>query len=181
MYGTCQSGAKAPRQQAMAETELSVVCKSCGSEVSPYVTECPYCGTRLRKRAPKLERRGDGLEAQESRRDRRRRERRERKERKERTRGLSLTAERPYVTIGLILAPAALLVVARAAVIPLTDLGLVVGTPGFANPWWHYQRKMRAPRSAKIAGPRPTSPRIVRRAESGCSGALATKPPKASA
>ena len=72
----------------MAETELSVVCKSCGSEVSPYVTECPYCGTRLRKRAPKLERRGDGLEAQESRRDRRRRERRERKERKERTRGL---------------------------------------------------------------------------------------------
>ena len=25
----------------MAETELSVVCKSCGSEVSPYVTECP--------------------------------------------------------------------------------------------------------------------------------------------
>src|SRR4051794_10219056 len=40
----------------MAETELSVVCKSCGSEVSPYVTECPYCGTRLRKRAPKLDR-----------------------------------------------------------------------------------------------------------------------------
>ena len=51
----------------MAETELSVVCKSCGSEVSPYVTECPYCGTRLRKRAPKLERRGDELAAQESR------------------------------------------------------------------------------------------------------------------
>ncbi len=122
----------------MAETELSVVCKSCGSEVSPYVTECPYCGTRLRKRAPKLERRGDGLEAQESRRDRRRRERRERKERKERVQRVTLTAERPYVTIALILAPAALLVVARAAVIPLTDLGLVVGTPGFANPWWHY-------------------------------------------
>ena len=43
----------------MSDTELSVVCKSCGSEVSPYVTECPYCGTRLRKRAPKLERVGD--------------------------------------------------------------------------------------------------------------------------
>ena len=52
---------------AMAGPELSVVCKSCGSEVSPYVTECPYCGTRLRKRAPKLERRGDELSARESR------------------------------------------------------------------------------------------------------------------
>src|SRR3712207_6963529 len=31
--------------------DLFVVCKSCGSEVSPYITECPYCGTRLRKRA----------------------------------------------------------------------------------------------------------------------------------
>lgn len=35
-----------------------VVCKSCGSEVSPYITECPYCGSRLRKRAPKLDREG---------------------------------------------------------------------------------------------------------------------------
>jgi hypothetical protein len=34
--------------------DLFVVCKQCGSEVSPYVTECPYCGTRLRRRAPKL-------------------------------------------------------------------------------------------------------------------------------
>jgi membrane associated rhomboid family serine protease len=34
--------------------ELFVVCKTCQSEVSPYVTECPYCGARLRKRAPKL-------------------------------------------------------------------------------------------------------------------------------
>jgi predicted amidophosphoribosyltransferase len=54
----------------MSETELSVICKNCGSEVSPYVTECPYCGTRLRKRAPKLERRGDGLEAKPRRRKR---------------------------------------------------------------------------------------------------------------
>jgi membrane associated rhomboid family serine protease len=38
--------------------ELFVVCKSCGSEVSPYITECPYCGNRLRKRAPKLDREG---------------------------------------------------------------------------------------------------------------------------
>jgi membrane associated rhomboid family serine protease len=34
--------------------DLFVVCKQCGSEVSPYITECPYCGSRLRRRAPKL-------------------------------------------------------------------------------------------------------------------------------
>ena len=38
--------------------DLFVVCKSCGSEVSSYITECPYCGNRLRKRAPKLDRHG---------------------------------------------------------------------------------------------------------------------------
>jgi membrane associated rhomboid family serine protease len=38
--------------------DLFVVCKSCGSEVSPYITECPYCGNRLRKRAPKIDRDG---------------------------------------------------------------------------------------------------------------------------
>jgi membrane associated rhomboid family serine protease len=38
--------------------DLFVVCKNCGAEVSPYITECPYCGTRLRKRAPKIERDG---------------------------------------------------------------------------------------------------------------------------
>ena len=40
---------------ASSGPDLFVVCKSCGSEVSPYVTECPYCGTRVRKRAPKLD------------------------------------------------------------------------------------------------------------------------------
>jgi membrane associated rhomboid family serine protease len=38
--------------------DLFVVCKHCGSEVSPYITECPYCGNRLRKRAPKIDRHG---------------------------------------------------------------------------------------------------------------------------
>ena len=46
--------------------DLFVVCKKCGSEVSPYITECPYCGQRLRKRAPKIER--EGAQAQEKRR-----------------------------------------------------------------------------------------------------------------
>lgn len=35
-----------------------MICKNCGAEVSPYITECPYCGNRLRKRAPKLDRNG---------------------------------------------------------------------------------------------------------------------------
>jgi membrane associated rhomboid family serine protease len=48
---------------AMSHPDLFVVCKSCGSEVSPYVTECPYCGTRLRKRAPKIEREGGAPKA----------------------------------------------------------------------------------------------------------------------
>jgi hypothetical protein len=41
----------------MLPPDLFVVCKNpdCGAEVSPYVTECPYCGTRLQKRAPKLD------------------------------------------------------------------------------------------------------------------------------
>lgn len=39
--------------------DLFVVCRSCGAEVSPYITECPYCGGRLRKRAPKLGSRED--------------------------------------------------------------------------------------------------------------------------
>jgi hypothetical protein len=36
--------------------DLFVICKNCQSEVSPYITECPYCGHRLRRRAPKLPR-----------------------------------------------------------------------------------------------------------------------------
>jgi membrane associated rhomboid family serine protease len=42
----------------MSSPDLFVVCKNCQAEVSPYITECPYCGTRLRKRAPKIEREG---------------------------------------------------------------------------------------------------------------------------
>ena len=42
--------------RGVSEPDLFVICKSCSAEVSPYVTECPYCGQRVRKRAPKLER-----------------------------------------------------------------------------------------------------------------------------
>jgi membrane associated rhomboid family serine protease len=53
----------------MSQTpDLFVVCKNCGNEVSPYITECPYCGTRLRKRAPKIERDGTVAEPRKARR-----------------------------------------------------------------------------------------------------------------
>lgn len=48
--------------------DLFVVCKSCGAEVSPYITECPYCGNRLRKRAPRIEREGGEARVQPPRR-----------------------------------------------------------------------------------------------------------------
>jgi membrane associated rhomboid family serine protease len=52
----------------VSQPDLFVVCKNCGSEVSPYVTECPYCGQRVRKRAPKLERGGEDAEPRAKRR-----------------------------------------------------------------------------------------------------------------
>jgi membrane associated rhomboid family serine protease len=111
----------------MSETELSVICKNCGSEVSPYVTECPYCGARLRKRAPKLERRGDGLEAKPRRGPASRLFRI-----KLRSRGAR--PHRPYATLAAILGSAALLLVGEASGASLATLGgLVVPLHG---QWW---------------------------------------------
>ncbi|HET7444507.1 MAG TPA: rhomboid family intramembrane serine protease [Solirubrobacterales bacterium] len=112
----------------MSETELSVICKNCGSEVSPYVTECPYCGARLRKRAPKLERRGDALEAQ---RPRRRRRRLLPRSRPRFARG---DVARPYATITVILGSAILLIVQKATGYGLLSFGGVI-VP-FENEWW---------------------------------------------
>jgi membrane associated rhomboid family serine protease len=111
----------------MSETELSVICKNCGSEVSPYVTECPYCGARLRKRAPKLERRGDALEAQRPRRRRRRIPRPGRA-------GFAVSTDRPYATIAAILASAVLLLVQKASGDALATFGGLV-VP-LENDWW---------------------------------------------
>jgi membrane associated rhomboid family serine protease len=112
----------------VSSPELSVVCRSCGEEVSPYVTECPYCGTRLRKRAPKLELRGDELAPRETRRSRRRLARARRAER---------VGERPYATIAAILIPA-ILVLVRVASLALGtfDLGGLDGPVG--SEWWRY-------------------------------------------
>ena len=121
----------------MAGPELSVVCRNCGSEVSPYVTECPYCGTRLRKRAPKLEREGDEIRVREGRREKRMRrdaERRARRlERSERTEDL---AGRPLATVVLLVAAAVMFVVLRGSDLAVTELGAITAPPD--GDWWRY-------------------------------------------
>lgn len=111
----------------MSETELSVVCKSCGAEVSPYVTECPYCGARVRKRAPKLERRDGGLEAKLSRRERRR----------ERQARITVDlGKRPVVTLAAVAIPALAMLVRIATGGEIEAFG-AVGVP-FDNEWWRF-------------------------------------------
>jgi membrane associated rhomboid family serine protease len=114
----------------MSETELSVICKNCGSEVSPYVTECPYCGTRLRKRAPKLERRGDALEAQRPRRRLGPRLRR-------RPRSGAPRPFRPYATLAVILGSAALLLIQKASGDSLSTFGGLL-IPYDGGEWWRF-------------------------------------------
>jgi membrane associated rhomboid family serine protease len=114
--------------------DLNVICKNCGSEVSPYITECPYCGQRLRKRAPKLSRLDESgaveLAPAPKKRFRRRRRRTERAERP-----LAwLAAARPYATIALILAGAVLYLVNRAGPLGFFDLGTIFGP--LNGDWW---------------------------------------------
>jgi membrane associated rhomboid family serine protease len=99
--------------------------------VSPYVTECPYCGHRLRKRAPKLEREGDEIRVHESRRERRRRLRAERAA--ERSISFDFTA-RPLATIATLLIGGALIVLGQAVPLNLSEIGAIVGPPG-DEPW----------------------------------------------
>ena len=119
----------------MSQPDLFVVCKNCGSEVSPYVTECPYCGTRLRKRAPKLERVGDEVRVREGRVERRARRAAERRARRaERLEGI---AGRPLATIAAILAPAVAVIVERATELSVFDLGAIVG-PVEGDAWRYF-------------------------------------------
>jgi membrane associated rhomboid family serine protease len=112
----------------MSETELSVICKNCGSEVSPYVTECPYCGARLRKRAPRLERRGDALEAKPRRRAVARFLRRRAARRHEQR------VWRPYATLAAIAASALVLLVQKATGSTLWEVGGL--TVPLGGDWW---------------------------------------------
>ena len=121
----------------MSAPELSVVCKSCGSEVSPYVTECPYCGTRLRKRAPKLERVGDEVRVREGRGERRRRKAAERRGRMaERAATREDLALRPLTTIAALAIPAVLYIVEKASNLSIYDLGAIAGPVG--DEFWRY-------------------------------------------
>ncbi|HEV2820089.1 MAG TPA: zinc ribbon domain-containing protein [Solirubrobacteraceae bacterium] len=118
--------------------DLFVICKSCGSEVSPYVTECPYCGKRLRKRAPKIERGADGPQVKERRRGLRggTRKPKEPKPRKESSPRLGKLRAgeipgvrgdedaRPYATIALVIAGLVFFVLFQAEILLARDLGL---------------------------------------------------------
>jgi membrane associated rhomboid family serine protease len=108
--------------------DLFVVCKSCGSEVSPYITECPYCGTRLRKRAPKLERGGVPKAPKQARRVRPRLQPLRRGE----IPGIR-PDRRPYVTIALVLASVLVSLVARFR--PQVAADLLLGGP-LDGDWW---------------------------------------------
>ena len=107
--------------------DLFVVCRSCGREVSPYITECPYCGNRLRKRAPKLERGGTPKPPKPP--------------RKRPSLGRLKPGEmpgirgerRPYATILLVLTAIVVTMLFNAGLFYLDDLAL--GT-GVTDEWW---------------------------------------------
>jgi membrane associated rhomboid family serine protease len=82
--------------------DLFVVCKNCGSEVSPYITECPYCGTRLRKRAPKIER--DGTVSEPKPKPKKPKKEKPPRERPERPPISARLDSRPYATLFLVVA-----------------------------------------------------------------------------
>ena len=112
----------------MSQPDLFVVCKNCGSEVSPYVTECPYCGQRVRKRAPKIDR-----STGEPERKRRKRPKRLPRLRAEEIAGIA-PETRPYATFGLIVACVVGMLIYAAE--PGMDLGYVsiVGdAPGLSD------------------------------------------------
>ena len=109
--------------------DLFVVCKNCGSEVSPYITECPYCGNRLRKRAPKLDR------------DQRPAEPKPRRTpapllgrlRRNEIPGIA-PDRRPYATIVLVLLGMVGCVMWRTGLGGMTSNLIIVGKPG--TQWW---------------------------------------------
>jgi membrane associated rhomboid family serine protease len=114
----------------VSQPDLFVVCKNCGSEVSPYVTECPYCGQRVRKRAPKIDR-ASGEPATK----RRRRARKLPRLRAEEIAGIA-PETRPYATGALILACVAAMLVYAAD--PTLDLGFLYVNAGDRDEVWRW-------------------------------------------
>jgi membrane associated rhomboid family serine protease len=117
----------------VSQPDLFVVCRNCGSEVSPYVTECPYCGQRVRKRAPKLDRSGGEGEPKKKRRRRPTLPRL----RAEEIAGIAPDV-RPYATLGLIGLCLVSILVFRADPPSLGDPALDLGylfVPTDEEPW----------------------------------------------
>jgi membrane associated rhomboid family serine protease len=115
----------------VSQPDLFVVCKNCGSEVSPYVTECPYCGQRVRKRAPKIDR-----SAGEPGTRRRRRARKLPRLRADEIAGIA-PETRPYATLAILVVCVVAVLVDAAK--PGIDLGyLAVKTSGGTEAWRYF-------------------------------------------
>jgi membrane associated rhomboid family serine protease len=114
----------------VSEPDLFVVCKNCSSEVSPYVTECPYCGQRVRKRAPKIDR---GHDPDEPRRRRRVRAPQLPPLRRGEIPGIAPETN-PYATGALILISLAVLVVLATGRVNELDAGGLIF--GLDNDYW---------------------------------------------
>jgi membrane associated rhomboid family serine protease/predicted RNA-binding Zn-ribbon protein involved in translation (DUF1610 family) len=115
----------------VSEADLFVVCKSCGSEVSPYVTECPYCGNRVRKRAPKIAR--DEEDELAPRRRRRAKPPRLPKLRSDEIPGIA-PETRPYATGALVLLSLLVTLVLATNEVFLDDVGAIIGP--LDGEWW---------------------------------------------
>jgi membrane associated rhomboid family serine protease len=119
--------------------DLFVVCKHCGSEVSPYITECPYCGQRLRRRAPKLPREGEPARKRRGLRDRWGAQgagagRAATRTRARRTLPFAAAdTTRPYATIAIVAASAVLWVLLRAGYFSFDRLAVIGPLRG---DWW---------------------------------------------
>jgi hypothetical protein len=117
----------------MSRADLFVVCKNpdCGAEVSPYVTECPYCGTRLQKRAPKLDR---ALQPA-------RRARRVPSPSLGRLRANEIPGIRPdsgpIATAAIVLGTCGVWVASNGGYITVPQNLLARGPLGALHPWWH--------------------------------------------
>jgi membrane associated rhomboid family serine protease len=116
----------------VSEPELFVICKNCSAEVSPYVTECPYCGQRVRKRAPRIDRHPE-VESERKRRALRRMPSLGRLRRDE-IPGIAPDT-RPYATGALVIASVLTSVVIASGKVSLYDLGGIYFKP-VSNDWW---------------------------------------------
>ena len=113
----------------MSQPDLFVVCKNCGSEVSPYVTECPYCGQRVRKRAPKLDKGGEPKPPKV----RRAKSRSLPRIRRGEIPGIAPDG-RPWGTITLVVAALLASLVLATGEVSVIDLGAVYGP--IDSDWW---------------------------------------------